>query len=95
VKYGVVDSHMTVMLSTDAANTFAGIALERILPGAWGRVRKTTHCHFGVAWEISRSDTGAFVRGDTFGIGATPGKFTKGASIPLLKAVNTTNVTGV
>jgi hypothetical protein len=94
VRNDTTDLTMVPMASTDAASTFVGVTLERILPGAWGRVRKAKGQQFRVSKELARSDSGGIVRGDTLGIGATPGQFVKGAATPLLTAINVNKVTG-
>lgn len=76
-----------LMLSTDPAAVFAGIALEDIRPGERGRVK--TRGVVRVSQNMDRSDAGSFVFGDAFGIGATPGRFTKSPSVSLLTAVGT------
>jgi hypothetical protein len=95
VRNDTTDLTMVPMASTDAASAFIGITLERILPGAWGRVRKVKGQQFRTSKELARSDSGGIVRGDTLGIGATPGLFAKGAATPLLVAINVNKVTSI
>lgn len=88
--YDANERAVRLMTSADAAADFAGVALEDIRPGEWGRVKYRGAER--ISYGIDRSDSGTFVRGDTFGIGSTPGRFVKGASIPLLRAYNTQDV---
>jgi hypothetical protein len=95
VRNDTTDLSMVPMSSTDAASLFVGVTLERILPGAWGRVRKARGQQFRTTREIARTDSAGLVRGDTLGIGATPGQFVKGAATPLLVAINVNKVTSI
>lgn len=76
------------MTSADAASLFAGFALERMVPNAWGRVQSSGY--ITVAQDVVRSDGAAFVMGDTFEIGATAGRVQIGSGRPILTATNTT-----
>jgi hypothetical protein len=78
------------MTATDDASLFAGIAYEDIRPGDTGRVKSSGMVR--VAQDMLRSDSVAFSLGDTFGVGSTPGRFIKGAAIPLMRAVGSHDV---
>lgn len=90
VAYNTSDKNCRKMTSSDTAAQFAGIAMEDIRPGQRGRVHARGAVRVSV--DLIRSDSGSFALGDTFGVGATPGEVTKGASIPLLRAYNTQDV---
>lgn len=79
-----------VMTQADPATRFAGIALENIPPGQSGRVK--TRGAVRVSMDVDRSDSGGFNFGDTFGVGPTPGRFVRGAAVPLMTACNTLDV---
>lgn len=79
-----------LMTASDDASLFAGIAYEDIRPGKSGRVKSAGRVR--VSMDMLRSDSGAFVAGDQFGVGATAGQWVKSPAIPLLEAVNTLDV---
>lgn len=79
-----------IMTATDDASLFAGITYEDIRPGDTGRVKSSGMVR--VAQDMLRSDSVAFSLGDTFGVGSTPGRFTVGATIPLMRAVSSRDV---
>lgn len=90
VAYAASDRSGRVMTSADAASLFAGIALEDIRPGEWGRVK--TQGVVCVSMDMDRSDAGSFTLGDAFGVGATPGRFVKNPTTPLMTATNAADV---
>ncbi|HBF30869.1 MAG TPA: hypothetical protein DDW73_14780 [Rhizobium sp.] len=79
-----------IMTAADPLRLFAGIAYEDIRPGTWGRVKSAGMVR--VAMDLLRSDSGAFVHGDAFGVGATDGQWVKSPGVPLLFAVNNADV---
>ncbi|MBY4866787.1 hypothetical protein K6W76_09730 [Burkholderia anthina] len=95
VRADLSDLAMAPMASTDMASAMVGVTLERVLPGAWGRVRKAKGQVFRIAAELNRSDSAPLVKGDTMGIGSSPGVLVKGAATPLLVAINPNKVTSI
>lgn len=74
---GASDRRVRLMTSADAVDLFAGIALEDIRPGAYGRVQHRGWIALG--WALRKSGEGSTINlGDSFAIdAAAPGRITR------------------
>lgn len=82
--YDTSYKRVRLMTSADPTSLFAGVAWEDIYPGKFGRVKI---CGYLSIVDVLRSDSTAFVFGDTFSVGSTPGVVAKGGSQGLLMAI--------
>ncbi len=79
-----------VMTSGDAAALFAGIALEPIPPGGFGRIKARGVLRASV--DLERTEAGALSFGLTLGVSGADGRLTLGAAVPLLAAISAADV---
>ncbi|KQT08534.1 hypothetical protein ASG40_11690 [Methylobacterium sp. Leaf399] len=86
VATGTTDRSCRVMTDADPASFFAGVAYEDIRPGEWGRVK--TRGQINVAMDLDRSDSAVFVKGDSFGVLGSDGRFVRNPTVALMAATN-------
>lgn len=70
--------------NADARVLVAGIALENIAPGRFGRVQKDGQF---MTQQLRFSGATSLVFGDTFGVSAADGDLVEGAAVPLLRVI--------
>lgn len=85
------DGDARLMTNSDSASLFLGIALERIAPGGYGRV-KIPGKVVRVSVDFDRSDGASFVAGDTFGVSNSSGQLAKGVTPTVAVAINAADV---
>ncbi len=83
------DGRHRQMTNADSATLFAGIALENIPPGDFGRVKTVGVVRVSV--DVERGDAGPFAVADTFSVGVD-GRFLLGGPAPVLRAISAVDV---
>lgn len=76
-----------LMTSGDATSLFAGVALEDIYPGTFGRVKTRGWLWIQYIRSNLEPNVGTVVFGETMSVGSTPGRVQPGGTQGLLRAV--------